>query len=62
MSQLKEQYAVINLDTLHAVLVGEDHRTAAEMANTLAMDGHPYRVFSSTSGVFEQTVKVVERL
>lgn len=62
MCQIKAQYAVLNLTTLQAAWVGEDHKTAIETANTMAMDGHPYRVFSSTSGVFEKTVKVVERL
>ena len=62
MCQLKTQYAVINLETLQAAWVGEDHKTAIETANAMAMDGYPYRIFSSSSGVFEKTVKVVERL
>ena len=62
MCQLKAQYVVLNIDTQYAVWVGESHKTAIETANTMAMDGHPYRVFSSTSGVFEKVVKVVERL
>ena len=61
MCQLKAQYVVLNLDTTRAVWVGEDHKIAIETANTMAMDGHPYRVFSSTSGVFEKIVRVVER-
>ena len=62
MCQLKAQYVVLNIDTQYAVLVGENHKTAIETASTMAMDGHPYQVFSSTSGVFEKVVKVVERL